>query len=100
MESSVGFNLLFNDQKRSLIGVPFFIIDFELKRDKDKSRFVECLIITAHNSKYTLRDSKGIYEQLNILQKRQAATNHRNPNATYFAHKGLIFVDQTYYLAV
>jgi hypothetical protein len=92
-----GFGLLPGDHKKYLVGVPFLIIGFEFKPGKDNSSFVECLIVTTHNSKYTLRDSsKGIHEQLLALHKQRLSANHPNPNAAYYARKGLTFMDHSY----
>lgn len=92
-----GFGILPGERKRSLVGVPFIIVEFEFKVGKLDSSFVDCHIVTTTDERYILRDSsRGIHEQLKEIKLERERAGNTNPSLAVYVRKGLSFRDNPY----
>ena len=78
--------------KETLVGVPFIILEANIKPGVDSSSYVEMQIVTARNEKITLRDSsRGIFEQMRTEIGRRVEGGSKTPLLGFWVRKGLRF---------
>lgn len=90
--SLTGFGLLPGDQKHILVGVPFLILEFQIKPGIHGDDYADILLVTTTDQRWRLRDSSlGINKQLKDLLAERIARKHPYPNMNIDVRKGLWF---------
>ncbi|MGH3570859.1 MAG: hypothetical protein ACRDUW_03370 [Pseudonocardiaceae bacterium] len=92
-----GFGLLPGDQKATLVGVPFLIIEFTIKPGIHGNDYAEILLVTTTDYRWRMRDSSlGINKQLKEILVNRIAAGHPTPNLGIEVRKGLRYQEFEY----
>ena len=92
-----GFGLLPGDMKHILIGIPFLILEFNIKPGIHGDDYAEILLVTTTDQRWRMRDSSlGINKQLKEILATRIANGHPTPNMGVEVRKGLYFREFEY----
>jgi hypothetical protein len=93
-----GFGLLPGDQKHTLLGIPFLILEFNIRPGLKGDDYADILLVTTTDQRWRLRDSSlGIKEQLKELLRDRIASGISYPNMNVHVRKGLYFREFAYH---
>lgn len=93
-----GFGLLPGDQKHTLVGVPFLILEFQIKPGIHSDDYAEILLVTTTDQRWRLRDSSlGIKNQLKEILAERIAAGYPHPNMNIHVRKGLYYREFDYH---
>lgn len=91
-----GFDVLPNEAKNRLVGVPIVILEWRFTSG-DHGEFVSAAIVTKHGEKLILNDgSTGIMKQLQKITRARVAAGHAAPQNALAVPGGLTRSDYPY----